>query len=445
MSGENPRFNPFLVKIFLIIALTLALLIPLHLVESLIAERTGLRATAMERVANGMGHSQRIGALMWVIPVTRTREVDGKFRSETKTYRVLASQAEVLGSVTSELRRSGIYTVPAFQAKLHIAGSISDESLLGELAAEEGVTKTISHASLFLAVSDPAGIRSLPGISVNDRLLPVAAATENGLQGVSAEVAAVDTARPLELKFSIDMEVSGTERLQFLPLAKSTRIHLSSPWPDPSFSGAFGPNPAPSVGALGFLAHWQVLEINLGFPQHWANDAVTGAELSNSAFGVDFYQPVDTYQRNYRSMHYAVLFIALSFMVLFLWEHTAGSPVHAMQYAMLGAALALFYLVLLALSEHVNFAAAYALAAAAMSSLLAIYFSGVGRSRRAGILTGVVAGTCYALMYLLVLSEDYALLFGALALFAVLSGIMIGTRKLDWYRLTAARERSRPL
>ena len=96
---------------------------------------------------------------------------------------------------------------------------------------------------------------------------------------------------------------------------------------------------------------------------------MTAAELSSSAFGVDFYQPVDTYQRNYRSLHYAVL------------EHTAGTPVHGMQYAMTGAALAVFYLVLLALSEHVNFAAAYALAAAAMSSLLAIYWSGVGRSR----------------------------------------------------------------
>jgi len=180
MPGENPRFNPFLVKIFLIIALTLALLIPLHLVESLIGERTNLRATAMERVANGMGHAQRIGALIWVIPVTRTRVIDGRLQSETLTYRVLASRAEVTGSVSSELRRSGIYQVPAFQAKLHIAGSISDESLLGDLAAEEGVTKTISHATLFLAVSDPAGIRSLPGISVNDRLLPVAAATENG-------------------------------------------------------------------------------------------------------------------------------------------------------------------------------------------------------------------------------------------------------------------------
>jgi inner membrane protein len=440
MSGENPRFNPFVVKIVLIIALTLALLIPLHLVESLIGERTSLRATAMERVANGIGHSQRIGALMFVIPVTRTREVDGRLRSETRTYRALASEAEITGSVTGELRRSGIYKVPAFQAKLHIVGSISDESLLGELAAEEGVTKTIGHASLFLAVSDPAGIRSLPGISVNERLLPAAAASENGLQGVAAEVGAIDTARPLELTFSTDLEVSGTERLQFLPLAKNTRVVLSSPWPDPSFSGAFGPNPAPSVGALGFLAHWRVLQINLGFPQHWSNDAVTAAELSNSAFGVDFYQPVDSYQRNYHSLHYAVLFIALTFMVLFLWEHTIGSPVHAVQYAMMGAALALFYLVLLALSEHVNFAAAYALAAAALSSLLAIYFSGVGHSRRAGILTGVIAGTCYALMYLLVLSEDYALLFGALALFAVLSGIMIGTRKLDWYRLTAARD-----
>jgi inner membrane protein involved in colicin E2 resistance len=40
-----------------------------------------------------------------------------------------------------------------------------------------------------------------------------------------------------------------------------------------------------------------------------------------------------------------------------------------------------------------------------------------------------------------VLSEDYALLFGALALFFLLAVIMMGTRKLDWYR---AAESHRP-
>jgi len=156
---------------------------------------------------------------------------------------------------------------------------------------------------------------------------------------------------------------------------------------------------------------------------------------------VDFYQPVDAYQRDYRAIHYAVLFIALTFMALFLWEHTLGASVHSMQYAMLGAALSVFYLVLTALSEHLNFAGSYALAASAMTLLLAVYFSGVLKSRAGGLATGALAGVCYSLLYLLVLSQDYALLFGALAIFLLLATTMIGTRRLDWQRVAESRKR----
>jgi inner membrane protein len=134
-----------------------------------------------------------------------------------------------------------------------------------------------------------------------------------------------------------------------------------------------------------------------------------------------------------------VLFIALTFMASFLWEHTLGAPVHAMQYAMTGAALSVFYLVLTAVSEHLDFAASYALAASSMTGLLSVYFSGVLKSRAAGMVTGGLAGVCYSLLYLLVLSEDYALLFGALAIFFLLAIIMIGTRKLDWYRIAESQ------
>ena len=156
---------------------------------------------------------------------------------------------------------------------------------------------------------------------------------------------------------------------------------------------------------------------------------------------MDFYQPVDAYQRDYRAIHYAVLFIALTFMALFLWEHTLGASVHSMQYAMLGAALSVLYLVLTALSEHLNFAGSYALAASAMTLLLAVYFSGVLKSRAGGLATGALAGVCYSLLYLLVLSQDYALLFGALAIFLLLATTMIGTRRLDWQRVAESRKR----
>ena len=441
MSGLN-RVNPLLVKMLIIVLLTLVLLFPLGRVESLIAERAALRDTAVERVANGVGHAAIIGAVMMVVPVTRTWVDDGKECSETKRYHVLASSVDVAGTVGGELRRSGIYSVPTFKATLHIAGSISDEGLMAVLAPERGVTKKIGDAALFLAVSDPSGIRVLDGIRIDDTLEPVSAATDAGLQGVSAPVASIVSNAPRRMAFAVDLVISGTQRLQFLPFAESLHVHLMSPWPSPSFSGAFSPSAAPQVGRDGFTADWRVLQINRDYPQLWADRGVSDAQIAKSAFGVDFYQPVDAYQRDYRAVHYAVLFIALTFMALFLWEHTLGTPVHAMQYAMTGAALSVFYLVLTAVSEHVDFAVSYALAASSMTGLLSVYFSGVLKSRAAGLVTGALTGVCYSLMYLLVLSEDYALLFGALAIFFLLATIMIGTRKLDWYRI-AESQRSR--
>jgi inner membrane protein len=443
MSGLN-RINPLAAKILLIALLTLVLLVPLARVESLIAERAALRDSAVERVANGVGHAQRIGAVMMVVPVTRTWVVDGKEFSETKSHRLLATSVEVTGAVASESRRSGIYAVPTFTASLHIAGSISDESLMNVLAPEPGVNKKVGNAKLFLAVSDPRGIRGLDGICIGETLVPVSAAANNGLQGVSADLGAIGggTPRtpgvPQSMTFAADLTISGTERLQFLPFAQSTHVKLTSSWPSPSFSGAFSPDVAAQVSSHGFAADWRVLQINRDYPQLWVGDSVNAKQIEKSAFGVDFYQPVDTYQRDYRAIHYAVLFIALTFMALFLWEHTLGAPIHPMQYAMTGAALSVFYLVLLAVSEHLDFAGSYSLAASAMTVLLAVYFSGVLKSRRAGFVTGALAGVCYSLLYLLALSEDYALLFGALAILFLLATTMIGTRKHDWYRVAEA-------
>ena len=427
------NLNPLLAKLLLIALLTLVLLLPLSRVESLISERASLRDGAVERVAGGIGHAQSIGAVMMLVPVTRTWTVDGKERSVTTNHYVLASDVDIQGSVDTELRKSGIYTVPAYHARLHISGSISNDLLLIALAPEPGVAKKIGAPVLFLAVSDPGGIRALNGLRIDDTLVPVSAANAAGLQGVSADLAGMDLEARRRWSFAADLVISGTQRLQFLPFAQSTHVNLTSSWPSPSFSGAFSPDGAPQVGPHGFAADWHVLQINRDYPQFWVDHRVSEQQLERSAFGVDFYQPVDAYQRDYRAIHYAVLFIALTFMALFLWEHTGGVAVHAMQYAMIGAALSVFYLVLLAVSEHLSFAGSYTLAASAMTLLLAAYFSGVLKSRAAGWVTGTLSGVCYSLLYLLVLSEEYALLFGALAIFFLLAAIMIGTRKLDWH------------
>jgi inner membrane protein len=435
------RANPLFLKFMVIALLTLVLLIPLRQVESLIAQRSRLRDSAVERVALGVGHAQYVGFMMLKVPVTRRWTAGAKNYCTTTVYRVLADSVEVQGSIDTQIRRSGIYDVPTFQARLHAAGSISSDTAMKQWAPEPGVETKVGRASLFMAISDPAGIRDLEGIRIGGKLVPVSAATEAGISGVAAEIGDFDPTAPQHLEFGVDLALAGTERLQLFPWAQATHANLSSSWPSPSFTGAFSPDLAPQVRPGGFAAQWRVLQINRNYAQVWSDDAVTGAQIYQSAFGVDFYQPVDTYQRDYRAVHYALLFITLTFMALFLWEHTLGKPVHALQYAMIGMALAVFYLVLVALSEHATFAQSYTLAAGAMSLLLGIYFSGLLRSRLAGMLTGISTAGCYSLLYLLVLSEEYALLLGALTLFAALASVMVATRKLDWYRVTESRQR----
>jgi inner membrane protein len=141
---------------------------------------------------------------------------------------------------------------------------------------------------------------------------------------------------------------------------------------------------------------------------------------------------VDVYQRNYRAVHYAALLILITFLTFFLWEHVSGIAIHAMQYLMVGTALALFYLLLLALSEHLAFDLAYGISAAALVGLITVYLTGV--LKRTGLALGAGAGlaTLYTLLYWILRSEDYSLLMGALLLFGVLAVLMVATRRIDW-------------
>jgi inner membrane protein len=154
--------------------------------------------------------------------------------------------------------------------------------------------------------------------------------------------------------------------------------------------------------------------------------------FAHSGVGVTFYEPVDIYQRNYRAVHYAVLLIVITFLTFFLWEHLAGIAIHGMQYLMVGLALALFYLLLLALSEHMSFDLAYGLSAGALVGLITVYLTGV--LRRLGLALGAGAGlaTLYTMLYWILRSEDYSLLMGSLLLFGVLAILMVATRRVDW-------------
>ena len=188
-----------------------------------------------------------------------------------------------------------------------------------------------------------------------------------------------------------------------------------------------------------------MLEINRNFGQSWYDSQVRGDLPAEVAFGmsgvgVTFYEPVDVYQRNYRAVHYAILLIAITFLAFFLWEHLSGSTIHAMQYLMVGLALALFYLLLLALSEHLAFDIAYAISAGSLVALITVYLTGVLKRLPLALGAGAGLASLYALLYWILRSEDYSLLMGALLLFGVLAILMTTTRRVDWSSVGRRRQ-----
>lgn len=77
------------------------------------------------------------------------------------------------------------------------------------------------------------------------------------------------------------------------------------------------------------------------------------------AFSVAVATPADQYQLTDRATKYAILLIILTFMSFFVLESMTSLRLHPMQYLLVGLSLVMFYLLLLALSEHIGFTAAW--------------------------------------------------------------------------------------
>jgi inner membrane protein len=218
-----------------------------------------------------------------------------------------------------------------------------------------------------------------------------------------------------------------------LPLARQSRLDVQAPWADPSFSGALLPAER-KVDEKGFTATWRMLDLNRSYGQNWdVENRDINAMLAPSAFGVDLYQPANVYQQNERAGKYGLLFIALTFVAFFMFDVLKRMRVHPVQYLLIGAALATFYVVLLALSEQLGFGYAYLVASAAVVGIVAGYASAVLGAWRAGLLLGGVLALVYAILYGLIGAEQYALLIGACVLLMVVALLMYLTRRIDWY------------
>lgn len=414
--------------------LALLMTIPLLQVRGLVSERQQLRAGAIQQIAQGWGGKQVLGGPVLVVPTLRQASAgDNPPRQlQAGSESVLADTLTMDVAMAVQTRSYGIYSAPVFVAGVTLDARFNARDL-AQFQHDSSATWQPGKAELRLAMGDLRGLQEITGVSINGKPARFDSSTSR-LGSWPTVVVPIDLdaldGQPVDVE--IGLKLAGTESLQLLPLARSTEVTMRAPWRDPSFVGAALPL-THRIDVDGFSARWRLLDLNRSYGQHWTDTDDMQAPLQASAFGVQLYQPVDVYQRNVRAGKYGLLFIAMTFVAFFLFEVLKRLRVHPVQYLLVGAALATFYVVLLALSEQIGFGPAYALAATAVVVLVGGYAMAVLRARHAGLLLGSVLGLIYAMLYGLIAAEQYALLIGSLVLLAMVALTMYLTRRIDWY------------
>ncbi|MDU9410848.1 cell envelope integrity protein CreD [Pseudomonas sp. zfem005] len=437
-------------KLGAIALLILLLMIPLLMIDGLIDERQQARDGVLANIAQSSSYSQQVTGPILVVPYRRvirewkTNEKTGqRYLDESEEHSrlfFLPERLRLVGDVDTELRARGIYQARLYKSDSRVSGQFV---LPANYGIEDGLADYRFEAPfLAVGISDIRGISNALKLELNGRSFDFQPGSGDPVLagGVHVPLPSLLTAEVQNLDFAFDLKLQGTESLSITPVGRDSQVELKSGWPHPSFVGEFLPAER-EVRDDGFSARWQTSFFATDMEAALANCAYAERceDFNGKVFGVSFVDPVDQYLKTDRAIKYALLFICLTFAGFFLMEVLKRLAVHPVQYALVGLALAFFYLLLLSLSEHLEFALAYSLSAAACVLLVGFYVSHVLHSwaRGAGFTAGLAA--LYGMLYGLLSAEDYALLMGSLLVFGLLACVMVLTRKLDWYGVGAVK------
>ena len=411
--------------------LTLAMFVPLIFVGLVIEDRVHFQRDAVREVSYQWGGPVSLSGPALVIPVEVERDrsvkgADGFLRTETYTEAgapivLMPEDLDITAASRSEIRRRGIFEVPVYTVDLTMRFAFDPDRVDRVVGARE----TVLWDKATLSIAMPR-TRSFTGAAVLDAggrtfdLEPGSAfGREGGIQADIGDPRGLDG-------FALTMGLNGADQLMFSPTGRLTTVQMSSDWPHPSFAGTFLPKTR-EVGADGFSAHWEIPHLAREIPQ-----VSRSTNFDAASFGVRFYSPVDIYQQVTRAAKYGILFIALTFLSVFLCERLSERRVHPAQFLLIGIAQCVFFLLLLSFAEQIGFGWSYLTASGATIGLISFYGkTGLGLGRRWTVLGGGLVAL-YAVLYLILQSTDYALLAGSIMAFVAVALVMLLTRNEAW-------------
>lgn len=414
--------------------LILLMLVPFAFIMNLINERSNRKNEVVKEISGKWADEQTFTGPIIVVPYLQTSPIT-TMQPERKLAYFLPDQLSIQSDIEPEIRKRSMYEVAVYKTNILAEGSFSPLNN-DPLVKPDAFLKTdhflFEEAQVCIGISDFAGIENQLQLAWNDQTIDFNAGlpgTEIIKKGLSAPIKLTPNDLTQTHSFKIKMTLKGSERLNFVPVGKTTTATARSSWPHPSFDGKFLPVQKPEVSKEGFNASWRVQHLNRNYPQSWRDQYF---DLSQSKFSVALLQPVDNYAQSMRSAKYAILIIALSFALYFLVEVLQKRPVHPIQYLLVGLALSIFYTLLLSISEYTAFGIAYAIAATATVILITLYSSSVFGKRSTAALLGAVLTMLYSFVYVLIQLEDSALLFGSIGLFVLMAVMMYFSRNIEW-------------
>ena len=393
--------------------LVAALSIPLALVSCVAEDRKDHRRQAGERVAASIGGPMRLAGPMVVIPLVEL----GGDGGERWLY-AMPARLDLRVESSHGTRQVGIHEVPTLAAQAVAEGEFPALDVAA-LTKRHGALR-LEQARVSFSVDDSRGVTGAK-LSWNGSDVRLNA----GADGRSLFAFVPDP--EAGGAFRLDVDLRGTRRLAATPVGDESTVTMTSTWPHPSFDGRLLPE-THAIGDEGFRATWRSSHLSRGFPTRQAAGArnfLHGVDLGFSVF-----EPLDLYVLVTRSVKYGVLFVVLTLVSVLCLELSTGRKFHVVQYGVAGMGLVLFFLTLLALSEHVRFGWAYLAAATLLTGMIGAYTRGVTREWPVTALAIGVLGALYGVLFALLRLEDYALLVGVGVLLLALAMLMWVTRAL---------------
>ena len=409
-SQPRTKRSSLWIKLLALGGLLLVANTPSCLVRSVVYERQNYEREAQQSVVAGWADRHQIQSLQLVLPFqySSIEETEkGKRINWHEDQRLLNPESlNVSWADEVETRERGIFRIPVYKAQMKMSGEFqlprdiqprkSDEVLIrGEqkIVWDLPTSKSIQDFS-FKLNGQPARLSR----------------TEKGFEALIPDFAPGQSVR-----FELDLKLNGFGGVDFRLPAERLKLDMTSKWPHPSFTGQL---PAEqSISDSGFTASWTLMQSQV-----------------NQNISVEHLSPVNIYSQTERALKYSSLIILLLLTSLFLMETLWKLRLHGLHYLFMTLPLSAFYILLLALSEHIGFALSYVAGCAAVLVLLLVYFRGIGAQLRQTSVLAMMILVIDGLVYTMLSSEDFALLIGAISLFMALSAFMLMTMRVNWAR-----------